>query len=65
MKLLERINNHPLVEELYEDSDGYWANLIDGYVCNGACAIREDSLTRVWQALKSSVMTREEYFKED
>jgi hypothetical protein len=65
MKLAEKISNHPLVEELYQDSDGYWANLIDGYVHNGACAIREDSLTRVWQALRHSVMTKEEYYKED
>lgn len=65
MKLTEKISNHPLVEELYRDSDGYWANLIDGYVCNGACAIHEYTLTNVWHSLRHNVMTREKYFKNE
>lgn len=65
MKLAEKISNHPLVEELYQDSDGYWANLIDGYVCSGVCAIHESSLSAIWSALRHNVMTREEYYKKD
>ena len=62
MKLSEKISNHQFVEEFYQDSDGYWANLIDGYVCNGACAIREDTLTALWEEVRLNVMTKEEYF---
>lgn len=55
MKLKEKIKSHPLVEEFYQDSDGYWANLIDGYSYCGCCAIRQDTLKRLWQSLQEIV----------
>jgi hypothetical protein len=65
MKLAEKISKHPLVEELYKDSDGWWANLVDGYVCSGCVAIHETSLSRIWESLRFNVMTRKDYYQED
>ncbi len=66
MKLAEKISNHPLVEELYQDSDGWWANLIDGYVYCGCTTIHDEtSLSRIWESLRFNVMTREDYYRED
>jgi hypothetical protein len=47
----KKIRNYPLVEELYQDSDGWHAILIDGYNWNGCSEIHEYSLLRVWNAL--------------
>lgn len=55
MKLKEKIKSHPLVEEFYQDSDGYWANLIDGYSYYGCCAIRQDTLKRLWDSLQEII----------
>jgi len=47
-----KIENHYAVEELYHDQDGFWAVLKDGFNYFGCCAIREDSLSRLWQSLQ-------------
>jgi hypothetical protein len=58
MKLSEKIENHPFVEEFYQDSDGYWANLKDEYTWHGCCAVRQDTQTQLLSSLKNEVMTR-------
>jgi hypothetical protein len=57
MTLRERIEKHKAVEELYEDSDGYWANLKDGFTHFGACAIHEETLTKLVRQLPLIVKT--------
>lgn len=65
MKLAEKISNHPMVEEFYQDSDGYWANLKDEFTWHGCCAVRQDTLTSLWSSLQHEVMTRAEWDKLD
>jgi hypothetical protein len=60
MKLFDKIESHPLVREFYEDSDGYWASLVDGYTLQGATQVHEETLTEVWASLKD-VCTMEEW----
>jgi len=60
MKLFDKIESHPLVEQFYEDSDGYWASLVDGYTLEGATQVHEETLTEVWASLKD-VCTIEEW----
>jgi hypothetical protein len=48
----KRILNHPAVEELYHDGDGYWIVLKDGYNHEGCCSIRENTLTRLASRLQ-------------
>jgi murein L,D-transpeptidase YafK len=47
----KQIEQHKLVEEVYQDSDGWWAVLKDGYNYFGCSSIRQDTLTK----LKSSL----------
>jgi hypothetical protein len=56
MKLKEKIKSNPLVEEFYQDSDGYWVNLIDGYTWFGCCAIRQNTLSRLWLSLQHEII---------
>ena len=65
MKLAEKITNHPFVEEFYQDSDGYWANLKDEYTWHGCSAVRQDTLTHLWSSLQHEIMTRAEWDKLD
>ncbi len=59
MKLFDKIESHPLVEQFYEDSDGYWASLIDGYTLQGATQVHEETLTNVWASLKDVCTIKE------
>ena len=52
-KLANKIRKLSCVEELYEDSDGVWANLKAGYTHYGASAVREDTLTKLWSSLQN------------
>jgi hypothetical protein len=47
----KKIEQHFAIEELYCDSDGWWAVLRDGYNYNGSCAIRQDTIKRIYESL--------------
>lgn len=49
----KKILQHIAVEQFYEDSDGYWVILKNGYEWYGVTCIHEDTLHRVWEMLKS------------
>ena len=40
--LKERIKTHPFIEDLYQDQDGWWADLIPGKTWNGVVAIHAE-----------------------
>lgn len=46
-KTLDRIAADPRVVKVYEDNDGIWADLADGYNFEGCSALRGDSVKRV------------------
>jgi len=48
----EKIMQHIAVEQFYQDSDGYWVVLKDGYEWFGCVSIHEYTLKAVWNSLK-------------
>jgi hypothetical protein len=55
-----KIQKHKAVEELYSDSDGWWAVLKDGYNYFGCSSIRQDTLTKLYNSL-SQIKVGEPY----
>jgi len=52
MTTKEKILKHKAVWEYYQDSDGHWVILNDGYInYDGCCGMREDTITRLYRAL--------------
>ena len=52
MKTLEKIKRHFAVESYYEDCDGHWVMLNDGYTYDGCVAIHQLTLTRLLLSLR-------------
>lgn len=52
MTTREKISKHKAVEQYWEDSDGHWVILKDGFTnYDGASGIREDTITLLYQSL--------------
>ena len=49
----KKILQHTAVEQFYQDSDGYWIVLKDGYEWFGSTCVHEYALNDVWQSLQS------------
>lgn len=55
----KKIIKHDAVEEFYEDNDGYWVVLKDGYEWFGATCIHEYTISDVWNSLQSLTKTKQ------
>ena len=53
----KKILQHKAVEQFYQDSDGYWVVLRDGFEWFGATCVHEYTLKDVWESLQSLTKT--------
>lgn len=55
VRTLNDIKNDPRVREVYQDSDGWWVTLIDGWLWDGCGSVHEDTIKECCKVLNHSI----------